>query len=263
MNAAAIDFGIVWPALIAGLIVTATHVPLGMQVLERGIVFIDLAVAQIAGLGVIFAYSLGLDPHGAGVQAWALSAALGGALMLTWTEKVWPEVQEAIIGVTFVVAANAAILLLASNPHGAEHLKDMLVGQILWVDPGRLPLESLAYGTILALWFGVGKRLGRTGFYALFACAVTISVQLVGLYLVFTTLIVPALATRRYTRLRLPWCYALGAAGYATGLGISLISDLPPGPLIVCTMTVLAMLVFALGPSAAAKRAGVPANQLS
>ncbi len=239
MSAAAFDLSIVWPALVAGLLVTATHVPLGIQVLKRGIVFIDLAVAQIAGLGVVFADWLGFEPHGAAVQAAALSAALAGALLLNWTDKRWPEVQEAVIGVTFIVAANAAILLLAANPHGAEHLKDLLIGQILWVNAGELPFVALAYAAILAVWFGFGERVGRIGFYLLFACAVTVAVQLVGVYLVFTTLIVPALATRRMARGRVAMCYVLGALGYAAGLALSLVSDLPPGPLIVCTMTAI------------------------
>jgi zinc/manganese transport system permease protein len=245
MNSALINVNLVWPALIAGLLVTASHVPLGVQVLDRGIVFIDLAVAQIAGLGVVFADWVGLEPQGWAVQIAALSAALAGALLLNVTEKLWPEVQEATIGVTFVVAANAAILLLASNPHGSEHLRDLLVGQILWVNPARLPLEALIYGAILAIWFGFRARIGRIGFYVLFAIAVTIAVQLVGLYLVFTTLIVPALVTRRFTRFRLIACWALGLTGYAAGLAISLVSDLPPGPLIVCAMTVMGMLLFA------------------
>jgi len=253
VSAVAFDLSLIGPALIAGLLVTATHVPLGIQVLNRGIVFIDLAVAQIAGLGVISADWFGWEPHGWAVQAAALSAALAGALLLTITEKLWPDVQEAVIGVTFVVAANAAILLLASNPRGAEHLKDLLIGQILWVNPVRLPIEALIYGALLAIWFGFAERIGRVGFYALFACAVTVSVQLVGLYLVFTTLIVPALATRRFARFRIAACYVLGAAGYAAGLGLSLVSDLPPGPLIVCTMTVLGIIVFALGPRHATK----------
>jgi zinc/manganese transport system permease protein len=241
-----LDYSIVWPALLAGLLVTATHVPLGIQVLKRGIVFIDLAVAQIAGLGVIVADWLGFEPHGAAVQAAALSAALTGALLLNWTEKLWPEVQEAVIGVTFIVAANAAILLLASNPRGAEHLKDLLIGQILWVNPAELPLVTLASAVILALWFGVGERAGRIGFYLLFACAVTVAVQLVGVYLVFTTLIVPALVTRRMERRRMAMSYALGAFGYALGLALSLVSDLPPGPLIVCTMTALGIVAALL-----------------
>src|SRR5438552_15236733 len=120
MNPGALDWTILWPACAAGLLVTATHVPLGMQVLQRGIVFIDLAIAQIAGLGVVVADGLGLEPQGWAVQACALVAALAGALLLAWTEKRWPEVQEAMIGVTFILAASVALLLLASNPHGGE-----------------------------------------------------------------------------------------------------------------------------------------------
>lgn len=246
MSRAALDLSIVWPALIAGLLVTATHAPLGIQVLNRGIVFIDLAVAQIAGLGVILADWLGFEPQGAAVQASALAAALGGALLLNWTEKIWPEVQEAVIGVAFILAANVAILLLAANPRGSEHLKDLLIGQILWVNPALLAPVALATAALLSLWFGLGARLGRAGFYVLFACAVTVSVQLVGLYLVFTTLIVPALATRHFARARLAVCYALGALGYAAGLALSLVSDLPAGPLVVCTMIALGLALHVL-----------------
>jgi zinc/manganese transport system permease protein len=236
---------LLWPAFAAGLLVTATHAPLGMQVLARGIVFIDLAVAQIAGLGVVLADALGYAPHGAAVQAWALGAALGAALFFGWTERRWPEVQEAVIGVAFIVAANAAILLLAANPRGAEHLKDLLVGQVLWVNPATLAWVALATAALLAAWFGLGARLGRTGFYLVFGCAVTMSVQLVGLYLVFATLIVPALATRGFARRRLAACYALGALGYAAGLALSLLTDLPAGPLIVCALAALGAALFA------------------
>ncbi len=108
MNIDAASLGILWPAFIAGLLVTATHVPLGMQVLSRGIVFIDLAVAQIAGVGVILADYLGWEPTGAAVQVAALSAAIAGAVLLTWTERRWPEVQEAVIGVVFVLGCTVA-----------------------------------------------------------------------------------------------------------------------------------------------------------
>ena len=238
------DPGILWAPLAAGFLVTATHAPLGAQVLNRGIVFIDLAVAQIAGLGVVFADWLGFEPQGAAVQVSALAAALAGALVLNWTEKLWPDVQEAVIGVAFVVAANAAMLLLAANPHGAEHLKDLLVGQILWVTPGRLALVAVATALILAAWFALGTRLGRTGFYVLFACAVTVAVQLVGLYLVFATLIVPALATRRLARGRIAVGYAVAALSYAAGLAASMATDLPAGPLIVCTMTAVGLSAY-------------------
>ena len=248
-----LDLSLIVPALVAGLLVTATHVPLGIQVLSRGIVFIDLAVAQMAGLGVIFADWLGFEPHGAAVQAAALGAAIVGALALTWTDKHWPEVQEAVIGVSFILAANLAILLLAANPHGGEHLKELLIGQILWVRLAELwPVAALS-AAILAVWFTAAQRIGRAGFYLLFACAVTVAVQLVGVYLVFTTLIVPALATRRMMRWRLTACYLLGVAAYALGLGISLVCDLPPGPLIVCAMTGLGVALFLSFPRAIPK----------
>jgi zinc/manganese transport system permease protein len=246
LGADANGIGILVPAFIAGLLVTATHVPLGFEVLKRGIVFIDLAIAQIAGVGVILADSFGWEAHGAAVQVAALAAALSTALMLTWTEKRWPEVQEAIIGVVFMLGSTAAILLLASNPHGGEHLKDLLIGQILWANPSSLPLEALAYGAILAAWFGLGDRLGRIGFYALFACAVTISVQLVGLYLVFATLIVPALGTRYARRRRYLKAYTIGLLGYVLGLLASLWLDLPSGAMIVWAMALVAILTASL-----------------
>jgi zinc/manganese transport system permease protein len=249
MNVAAPDFSILWPAFAAGLLVTLTHVPLGVQVLQRGIVFIDLAIAQIAGFGVVFADFAGFEPQGWAVQGFALAAALGGALLLTWTDKRWPDIQEAVIGVSFVLAASGALLLVASNPHGAEHLRDLLVGQILWVSPAKLALVALAYAVLMGVWSmrgrGEGDDGGRIAFYLVFASAVTISVQLVGLYLVFTTLIVPAIATRRVVRRRVIAGYILSAVGYALGLLISTLTDWPSGPAIVWVLTVLAV-IFAL-----------------
>jgi zinc/manganese transport system permease protein len=243
MNLDAESLGILWPAFIAGLLVTATHVPLGMQVLARGIVFIDLAVAQVAGVGVILADTFGWEPTGAGVQIAALSAALACATVLTWTERRWPEVQEAIIGTVFVLASSVAILLLAKNPNGGENLKELLVGQILWVNAAHLPIVAAIYAVVLALWFGLGERLGRIGLYVLFGCAVTVSVQLVGLYLVFTTLVVPALATYYTKSRRRLKAYAVGVLGYAAGLLASLWLDLPSGSMIVCAMIAAAVLV--------------------
>jgi zinc/manganese transport system permease protein len=240
------EWDILWPAFIAGVLVTATHVPLGMQVLDRGIVFIDLAIAQVAALGVIIADYLGWSPTGIAVQVAALSAALLCAALLTWTDRRWPQVQEAIIGVVFVMASSAAILVLAKNPHGSENLKDLLSGQILWVNPGRLPYDALFYGLILTLWFGFREKLGRIGFYALFGCAVTVSVQLVGLFLVFTTLVLPALATFYSRHLRLLKAYAVGVLGYAAGLLVSVVTDLPSGAMIVCAIVVIGILFASL-----------------
>jgi len=233
------SLSILLPALIAGLLVTATHVPLGMVVLARGIVFIDIAIAQIAGAGVITADLLGFEAHGIAVQLAALSAALAGALFLTWTEKRWPKYQEAIIGSVFVLAATLEIILLAGNPHGGEHLKEMLVGQVLWVGYSQLLVVAALSAVICSIWFGVGeKRIGRIGFYVLFGLAVTASVQMVGVYLVFASLIIPALATREAQSKRLAKAYAVGSIGFAAGLVVSLVTDLPTGAVIVWSMAV-------------------------
>jgi zinc/manganese transport system permease protein len=248
MSQGALEWGILVPAFIAGLLVLATHVPLGMQVLARGIVFIDLAIAQVAGVGVIAADALGWEAEGWAVQVAAVSAALLGAALLTFTEKRWPERQEALIGVLFVLASCVALLLLANNPHGGEHLKDLLVGQILWVSTRQLLAMLVVTACVLALWLALGRRVGPISFYGLFAIAVTASVQLVGVYLVFASLIVPALATSGLAvrRQRLLLGFAIGALGYAVGLALSSVLDLPSGPLIVIVMTILAIASAAL-----------------
>lgn len=243
MNLETLNLSILGPALLAGLLVLATHVPLGQQVLKRGIVFIDLAVAQIAALGVMTADFMGWEPQGWAVQVSAMSAALLGALLLTWTEKRWPEVQEALIGAIFVLAASAGILLLANNPHGGEHLKDLLAGQILWVSVSQLLPAALLTALILGVWFKLGGQLGRLGFYGLFALAVTASVQLVGVYLVFSSLIMPALAVRNWPESRrLAGGYAVGALAYAAGLALSAVFDLPSGAVIVWCLAILGIL---------------------
>lgn len=244
MNLSALDTGLLGPALAAGLLVLATHVPLGMQVLARGIVFIDLAIAQIAALGVIGANTLGFDAQGIAVQLAAVSAALAGGLVLTFTEKRWPEVQEALIGVSFVLAATASLMLLSGDPHGGEHIRDLLSGQILWVSYGQLVPVLAASMLILAVWFGLRERFGRMGFYLVFACAVTVSVQVVGVYLVFASLIVPALAVRKHPApRRMATAYLAGAAGYIAGLVFSALFDLPAGAVIVWTMTAFGLAV--------------------
>ncbi|GAO37210.1 zinc/manganese transporter permease [Sulfuricella sp. T08] len=250
MNLDALSLSILVPAFLAGLLVLSTHVPMGMQVLSRSIVFIDLAIAQIATLGVIAADRMGFEPEGWVAQVAAVSAALLGALLLTWMERRWPDVQEALIGVLFVLAASGGMLLVANNPHGGEHLRDLLAGQILWVSTAQLLPVAVLAAIILALWFGLRDRLGRFGFYGLFAFAVTTSVQLVGVYLVFASLIVPALACRLYSsRIRLAVGYAVGAAGYILGLGLSVLFDLPSGAVVVWTLALVGIAIYSLGPS--------------
>jgi zinc/manganese transport system permease protein len=247
LNWEGLDLSILGPACVAGLVVLSTHVPLGKQVLSRGIIFIDLAIAQIAGLGVILAQYLGIDEHGLGVQVAAAVAALAGAGLLSWTDKRWPEYQEPLIGTLFALAATGGLLLLADNPQGGEHLKDLLVGQILWVSYSQLiPAAVLSVALLAFMWLR-GGRLAGLLFYALFALAITASVQLVGVYLVFASLIVPALATAGMKgRGRLTAAYLIGAAGYVLGLGLSAVLDLPSGALIVWTLAGCAILAQAI-----------------
>jgi zinc/manganese transport system permease protein len=241
MNFAALDFTIIGPALAAGCLVLATHVLLGREVLRRGIIFIDLAVAQMAAIGVIGASTMGFEAHGLAAQLAAFAAALLGGIVLSWTDARFGQSQEALIGVSFVLAATGSILLLANNPRGGEELQDILVGQILWVNFRGLGPAAIATVLVLAAWPFVTRRFGRVGFYLLFAVSVTVSVQLVGIYLVFASLIVPALAIRNYGARALPAGYVIGILGYITGLMISAVFDLPTGAVIVWTLAVTAL----------------------
>jgi zinc/manganese transport system permease protein len=233
-------------AVFASLLVIATHVPLGMQVLNRGIIFIDLAIAQVAGLGAYLAIAvLGeqIDP------VWTQMCAMGLALLAAWlfsmTEKLWPRYQEALIGVVFVLSATAVLILLSSHPHGGNQLNELLSGQLLWVGQEKLMYSTLATLILLLLMYLL--RHQQKAFYALFAIAITISVQLVGVYLVFATLIVPSLgaAACRDERIKKWLAFTIAITGYLIGLILSAWLDLPSGPLIVWTL-VMSALVFGM-----------------
>ncbi len=241
------EVSIILPALLASVLVLSTHVPLGTEVLRRGIIFIDLAIAQVAGLGVIAAYTLGWEAEGWGVQVAAVSAALLAAFVLHWTDRRWPKIQEALIGVCFILAATAGILFLAGNPHGGEHLKELLVGQVLWVTYDQLLPVAVVSALVLAAWYFLREHMTGFGFYAVFAFAVTASVQLVGVYLVFACLIIPAIATRNVESRgrRIAWGYGVGTLGCLAGLMVSVTADLPAGAVMVWALAIAA-LVFAV-----------------
>ena len=240
----AIDWTIIGPAFVAGIVVLSTHVPLGQEVLKRGIIFIDLAIAQVAGLGVIAAHAMDWDPDGIEVQIAAVSAALLAAIGLNWTEKRWSKIQEPLIGILFILAATGGILLLAGNPHGSEHLKELLVGQILWTTWSSIWPVALLYSVVLTLWFLLRSRIGALTFYLAFAVVVTASVQIVGIYLVFASLIIPALATTGIRRgNRLFAGYLIGAASYFVGIILSFMLDLPTGAVVVWSMAAMAIVV--------------------
>lgn len=243
MNGSMIDLDILLPALLAGLLVTATHIPLGQRVLQRGIIFLDLAVAQIAGFGIILAYSLHFAPGGWQVQFIALSAAIAGVLILHYTEHRWPDIQEALIGSLFVLTSSGSILLLAASPQGGEQLRELLVGQILWVSYQQLVPIAIIYAAIIAFWFFLARQRSSLYFYLVFALTITLSVQLVGVYLVFASLIFPALAMRKLNSFRISTGYFIGAGGYLMGLMVAAILDLPAGAVIVLSLAALALVV--------------------
>ncbi len=257
MSLEGLDVRILGPACVAGLIVLSTHVPLGKQVLSRGIIFIDLAIAQIAALGVIASQFIGVDAWfathfgegaaGYGVQVVAVAAALAGAGLLTWTDRRWPHYQEPLIGTLFVLAATGSLLVVSHNPEGSEHLKSLLAADILFIQFRDLLPAAILSVVLLAFIRMRRDRLVGFVFYALFAVAITASVQLVGVYLVFASLIVPALATAGMQGAkRLATAYVIGALGYALGLCLSAVFDLPSGALIVWTLAGCALLAQAI-----------------
>tara|TARA_B100000745_G_scaffold37923_1_gene23424 strand:+ start:2502 stop:3266 length:765 start_codon:yes stop_codon:yes gene_type:complete len=233
-----LQFDIIFPAFVAGMLVLLTHVPMGQEVLRRGIIFLDLAIAQVAALGVVVASAIGV--HSSWLQqVLAMLTAIGGALMLAQLRRFDAKIQEAIIGILFVLAATGSILLLAKDPHGGERLTDMLVGQILWLQWQDLILASLVYVVVMAVWHW-GRKRSDILFYPIFAITITLSTQLVGVYLVFCCLIIPALATLNSSN-AISKAYGIGALGFALGLSVSVWWDLPSGAAVVWALSATAL----------------------
>lgn len=224
---------IVLPAMIAGLMVAMLHVPLGIEVLRRGIIFIDLAIAQIAGLCVVLVSLWAHDPSWIMTQIAAVMAALAAAIFFRWVEKTAPQEQEAVIGSSFILAAAAVLLALANHPHGGEEVQHILSGQILFVSWDRILAFAPIYGVGLILWFTFPAMRGGIGFFVLFAIIVTASVQLVGVYVVFASLILPALAVNRMKKNPVGVAFVLSAVAVLAGIVLSALADLPAGPMLV------------------------------
>ena len=232
------DLTLIGPAFLAGLLIVFSHVPLGKEVVKRGVIFIDLAVAQIAGLGLIIAQLWDID-HPFGQQLIAGCAAVGGALLLTCLEDRLGRYQEPVIGVMFVLAATLGLLLLASDPHGGESLKALLSGQILWVTTDQILNSAILLVPATLLWLRFRQRARL--FYPLFALCITASVQLVGVYLVFASLVIPALATVKAPRHGTVIAMGLGVVAYGLGLLDSLTWDLAAAPIIVWCLAGMAV----------------------
>ena len=234
---------IMGPALVAGLMIAFMHAPLGIEVLRRGIVFIDLAIAQIAGLYVVLINIWSHEPPWGLVQLAAVLSAICAAILFRWVERVLPREQEAIIGCTFILAASAMLLALADNPHGGEQIQHVLVGQILFVRWTTILAFAPVYVIGACLWFLIPAIRQGLYFFCLFAVIVTASVQLVGVYVVFASLILPALAVNPIRSAKRPIAIATGMTGVILGLVLSMLGDLPAGPALVFSTAFAALVV--------------------
>src|SRR5262245_1717636 len=260
---------------VASLILTGIHAYLGVHVVERGVIFVDLSLAQIAALGATIALLMpsltGGDPHAPVVYWISLAFTFIGAFVFSTIRSRRARIpQEAIIGICYAVASAAAILAMSKATSESEHLKDMLVGNILAVSWSEVRKTALLYGAIGAFHYifrhkflaismdpkraeaeGISIRLWDFLFYASFGFVVTSSVAIAGVLLVFCYLIVPSVAAMLYAdsigrRLAIGW--TMGTVVSALGVYLSLKLDLPTGATIVCTFGLVLILMAAIRP---------------
>jgi zinc/manganese transport system permease protein len=252
---------------LASLILTGIHAYLGVHVVERGVIFVDLALAQIAALGATIAILTGMDPHGGGAYWISLAFTFLGAGLFALVRAHRGRIPlEAFIGITYAVASAAAILAMSKATGETEHLKDMLVGNILAVSRLDVIKTALLYGAIglfhyifrrkfllistdpkMAEQSGISIGLWDFLFYASFGFVVTSSVAIAGVLLVFCYLIVPSVgamlfADRIGPRLAIGW--TMGTLVSALGCYFSVWFDLPTGATIVCTFGGVLLVMF-------------------
>ena len=268
------------PAIVATLIIAGIHAYLGLHVVERGVIFVDLSLAQIASLGAAIAVWQGFDPHEPSIYWWSLAFTLIGALVFSMVKGHSANIpQEAIIGITYAVASAAVILAMSKAAGEAEHLRDMLVGNILSVQWPEVWLTAIIYVAIgLFHWIfrkrfleismdpkavaarGISVRFWDFLFYASFGFVVTRSVAIAGVLLVFCYLIVPSVGAMLWARSiggRLAIGWVMGTAVSALGMYFSVLWDLPTGATIVCTFGAVLVVMAAVRPFVT-RRAGVP-----
>ena len=253
--------------LAASLILTGIHAYLGVHVVERGVIFVDLALAQIAALGAIVALIMGLDPHGGSAYWISLGFTFLGAFIFSVAKSKRAHIpQEAFIGIAYAVASAAAILAMSKATGETEHLKDMLVGNILAVSWAEVGKTAALYGVIGLFHYifrkrfllismnpkeaeaqGISVRFWDFLFYASFGLVVTSSVAIAGVLLVFCYLIVPSVGAMLFTdrigpRLAIGW--TMGTLVSALGVVLSVKMDTPTGATIVCTFGGVLVLMY-------------------
>ncbi|HET8947756.1 MAG TPA: iron chelate uptake ABC transporter family permease subunit, partial [Candidatus Polarisedimenticolia bacterium] len=251
---------------LACLILTGIHVYLGIHVISRKVIFVDIALAQIAALGGTVAFLLGYDPRSEGAYFCSLAFAVLAAMVFALTRTRHERVpQEAVIGLAYATASAAAILLADISPHGAEHLHDLLAGSIVWVTPAQIIKTGILYALLGAFHFafrrrfllislhpeqayaeGMRVRLWDFLFYLSFGVVITSSVQIAGVLLVFCYLVAPSIFAVMFfedLRARLITGWVMGTLVSAIGLSFSY--DRPSGPTIMVAFA-LALLAGAL-----------------
>lgn len=257
---------LMWPAL-ACLVLTGIHAYLGLHVVERGVIFVDLSLAQVAALGTTIAFLAGFDLHGEVAYLFSLGFTLVGAALFALTRSRKSRIpQEAIIGVVYAVSAAAAILIMDRLPEGAEHIKHILVGNLLAVSPWevvkmaglysligllhwmwRKPFLAISTDPEAAVRQGYRVRMWDFLFYGSFGFVVTSSVSIAGVLLVFSFLIVPSVSAMLFSekvgaRLAIGW--AMGVLVSLAGMYASYRLDTPTGATVVCVFG-LALCVLA------------------
>ena len=257
---------LIWP-FVASLILTGIHAYLGVHVVERGVIFVDLALAQIAALGATIAILIGMDPHGQGAYWLSLGFTFVGAAIFAFARTRRGHIpQEAFIGIAYAVASATAILAMSKATGETEHLKDMLVGNILAVSRHEVIKTAILYGVIGLFHYifrrrfllistdheraeaeGMSIRFWDFLFYASFGFVVTSSVAIAGVLLVFCYLIVPSVGAMLFAdkvgrRLAIGW--TMGTLVSALGVYFSVLLDLPTGATIVCTFGAVLVCMF-------------------
>lgn len=256
MNVEIID--IMLPAFAECLVLVGIHSYLGLHVIKRKVIFVDLALAQIAALGTTFAFLFGIDPSSPGAYWFSLGFTVIGAAIFSLSRIRHEKIpQEAVIGLVYALAAAAAILVVDRAPHGAEHIKEIMTGSILWVRWDTILKAAAVYAVVGAFHYifrdkfmlisnhpeiayqkGINVRLWDFLFYVSFGIVITHSVSTAGVLLVFVFLVVPAIATimltdRLWLQLVIGW--TMGTVVSMIGLYVSYAADLPSGPTVVTT----------------------------
>jgi len=257
---------ILLPAFVMSALMILTHTYLGLHVLSRGIIFVDLALAQIAALGASVAFLLGKEAHGFEAQAFAFCATLIAALAFTGLHKIpGKTAREVIIGCIYVVATALSLVILSRTTQGMEELKSLFNGNILWVRWDEIAFVAGAYALLVLLhslqrkrFYALSFETDKTGrpslvwefmFFASFAVVITLAVNIAGILLVFAFLIIPGFSASLLVNsfgMRLILGWILGLIGSLIGLWLSFIADLPVGATVVSLLGVLPIIAILL-----------------